>query len=129
MARKPKRLKVLGEKDVLFNLNKEIQKIEGGTKKGLRAAGIFVQGQAIEITPVSLGGGPLSNSSFVSLGEVGGRSVVRIGYTKEYAPFVHEMPESNNFTKTGTGPKFLEKAIFRNIRQILSIIQSRARIQ
>lgn len=26
-----------------------------------------------------------------------------------YAPYVHEMPETYNFTKPGTGPKFLEK--------------------
>jgi hypothetical protein len=30
-------------------------------------------------------------------------------YDTEYAFWVHEMPETNNFTKPGTGPKYLQR--------------------
>ena len=54
--------------------------------------------------------------------------VARVGYTAKYAPYVHEMPSSFNYTKPGTGPKFLEKAIKNNIKTILDIIQRRAKV-
>jgi hypothetical protein len=41
-----------------------------------------------------------------------------VGYTAEYAAYVHEMPETNNFTTEGTGPKFLERAPRENRDEI-----------
>lgn len=116
-----------GLQNVLKNLNKEINKIEGDTFKGILAAVKFVEGEAVETTPVEHG--PLSNSIFSDAERLKNKSVGRVGYTAKYAPFVHEMPASNNFTKSGTGPKFLERAVSENHAQILKIIQKRTKIK
>lgn len=120
-----KRITIRGKKNVLKNLNRAIQKIEGNTAKGMLAAGLFVEGESNEIAPHDKG--VLINSSFTGVGKILKKIFVRIGYTASYAPFVHEMPESNNFSKPGTGPKFLWKAVTRNTKKILEIIKARAK--
>ena len=111
---------------VLQNLNREIEKIENGTLAGVRAAAIFIEDESNQTVPQRLG--PLLNSSF-SQAEVQGSLIVgRVGYTQLYAPFVHEMPATNNFTKPGTGPKFLQNAIVQNHAAIVDIIRRRAEI-
>ena len=119
-------IKIRGKKQVLSNLNRAISKIEGNTAKGMLAAGLFIEGESNEIVPHDKGG--LINSSFTSgPAIIAKRIIVRIGYLIGYAPFVHEMPLSNNFTKAGTGPKFLWKAATKNSKKILQIIKSRAK--
>ena len=118
---------VSGLENVLKNLNSEVKKIQGRTFKGMRKAGLFLQGEAQEITPVEFS--PLINSAFTNTEKLGPRFVTRVGYTIDYAPFVHEMPETNSFTKPGTGPKFLERAVKSNQSQILKIIKSEADIK
>lgn len=120
-----KRIQIRGEKKVLKNLNRAIQKIQGNSAKGLLAAGLFVENESNEIVPHDKG--VLLGTSFTSPGNVGNKPIVTVGYTAGYAPFVHEMPESNNFTKPGTGPKFLWKAVTRNAKKILEIIRARAK--
>ena len=114
---------IKGLNNVLTNLNREIKKIEGATLKGLLAAGTFIKGESQEITPVEFG--VLNNSAF---SKQSGLMSVTIGYTAEYAPFVHEFPSTFNYTKPDTGNKFLEKAVKNNAPQILKIIQKRAKI-
>ena len=53
---------------------------------------------------------------------------VIIGFSAYYAVYVHEMPDTNNFNRAGSGPKFLEDAIKRNEQRILSIIAEEAKI-
>lgn len=115
---------VTGIDTVLRNLRSQISQIEGATQEGLLAAGLFVQGESQEKTPVEFG--VLNNSAFT---QITGPLRVSVGYTAEYAAFVHEMPATNNFTKPGTGPKFLEKAVKNNVPEILKIIQVRAKIK
>lgn len=119
-------IKITGKKQVLSNLNREIGKIERNTAKGLLAAGLFVEGESNENVPHDKGA--LIGSSFTSgPAVIAKRIIVRIGYLIGYATFVHEMPKSNNFTKPGTGPKFLFNAVTKNSRKILEIIRSRAK--
>lgn len=119
-------IKITGQKQVLSNLNREIMTIERNTAKGLLAAGLFVEGESNEHTPHDLGA--LVNSSFVNPPAVErGKLLVLVGYIAKYATFVHEMPESNNFSKPGTGPKFLQNTLFGNTRKILAIIKSRVK--
>lgn len=113
--------------DIIRNLQKEIGNIEGDLSKGLLAAGLFVQGESQRTVPHDTG--TLSNSSFTSMGELMGMPAVRVGYTAEYAAFVHEMPQEYNYSKPGTGPKFLEKAVKDNVPTILKIIRDRAVIK
>ena len=118
-----------GLDEVLANLSREVQAIEGRTREGMTEVGMFIEGEAVEITPQRKG--VLANSAFhdTDSGVAGSGPRVRIGYTAKYAPYVHEMPESFNYTKPGTGPKFLEKAIKRNLRTILEIIRDSARVR
>lgn len=114
---------VTGLQDVIANLNREIKKIEGATAQGMLAAGTFVKGESQETTPVEFN--VLNPSAFAQLS---GPLRVTIGYTAEYAPYVHEMPTTFNYTKPGTGPKFLEKAVKNNGPQILQVIKKRAEV-
>lgn len=116
-----------GLEPLLKNLNKEIRAIEGRTLKGVLKAAIFIKGESQEIVPQKLG--PLINSAFTDSEMTGRGPVARVGYTQLYAPFVHEMPTSNNFTKPGTGPKFLQKPISQNHGKILEIIRKDAQIK
>lgn len=107
-------------------LNAAIAEIEGDVTNGLRQVGLYVENESNETVPHEYG--VLINSSFSAVGVRNNHPFVRIGYTAEYAPYVHEMPASNNFTKAGTGPKFLEKAVKENTNTILRIVQSAARV-
>ena len=121
---------IKGMKKVLKNLNKEIVNIHGKTRQGVLAAVTFIEGESNEIVPHDKG--ILINSSFSGVRKrfiLFGKIIGRVGYTAKYAPFVHEMPESNNFTKPDTGPKFLEKAVKNHMAKILEIIRNRAKIQ
>ncbi len=115
-----------GKRVVIGNLRKQINSIEKRTAAGLLAAGLFVKAEAQEITPHDKGF--LVNSAYVGPVSVRkGRQFIEVGYTAKYAPFVHEMPPENNFSKAGTGPKFLQNALFRNTLNILEIIKARVK--
>ena len=117
-----------GMAEVLANLNREVGKIKYGTAEGLTAAGQYVLGESNEMVPVQYG--TLLNSGYVDRPAVTPRGKsVSLGYTAEYAPVVHEMPETFSFTKPGTGPKFLSRAISENVSTILRIIAARARVR
>lgn len=50
-----------------------------------------------------------------------GREIVEMGFTANYALYVHENMEAS-FRRPGAGPKFLEDALRRNAREVLQII-------
>lgn len=119
--------KVTGQQAVLRNLQREISKIRKGTRRGMVRATVFLQGESQEVTPVEFG--PLMNSAFASTDQVGDKIRGRVGYTQDYAPFVHEMPASNKFTKLGTGPNFLLGPAIRNARRLVDIIRKAAKVK
>jgi hypothetical protein len=112
---------------VLSNLNKEIKKLNADGLKGVKKASIFLQGEAMEITPQRKG--VLVNSAFHDAEMTSKGPIGRVGYTANYASFVHEMPETNNFTKPDTGPKFLEKAAKENGDILFNIIRKEMQIK
>lgn len=114
-----------GSDVVKRNLRRALDNMTDGAEQGLLAAATFISGEAGEITPQEFG--VLINSRFVDTGRDGGGLVARVGYTALYAVFVHEMPETNNFTKPDTGPKFLERPLDENHQTILRIIAKRSR--
>lgn len=119
-------VRIRGRRSTIRGLNREIAKIKGRTSQGLLAAALFVEGESNENVPQRKG--VLINSSFSDVGSLNGKPVARAGYTAKYAPFVHEMPESYNFTKPGTGPKFLQNAVVQNPGTILNIIRRRVKV-
>lgn len=143
-----KSFKVKGIDGVLKNLNAAIKNIEGNTRKGLSKAGLFIKGESQERTPVDFG--ILRSSAFSRLSQISKSfASVTIGYTAEYAPWVHEMPMTlkgkprADFGKTKAGVsfgggsgsgvywqggenKFLEKAVKQNEAKIVDIIATTA---
>ena len=114
---------IKGVQQVSRNLNREIKRITGRTAEGILAAALFVKGEAQEITPQRKG--VLVNSAFTRGGTINGNPVATVGYTAKYAAAVHEMPDTYNYTKPGTGPKFLQKAVWGNTGKIVSIISAK----
>lgn len=112
---------VIGDDNVIKNMNRAIKKIRGNTRLGVNAATEFVKGEAQEITPVDKG--ILINSAFAKLGG----SLLKIfgvaGFTTKYAAAVHEMPKSTNWKKPGAENEFLEKAVIRNVSSIINLIK------
>lgn len=148
---------VKGLKKVTANLNKAIAQIENKTKLGFEKAAIYIEGEALEITPIDVG--TLRNSTFTDVQLTNTTISARIGYTAKYAPWVHEMPmtlkgkprahfgRTSNQSKVGPQQpmdfgggsgkgvywqsgenKFLEKAIKRNTQTVLKIIADEAKI-
>jgi hypothetical protein len=76
--------------------------------------GVKIMGESALICPVSPHGGALLRSRYVSPPRRDRRGpIVRIGYGTYYAWHVHEMTNSNvNWTKPGSGPKYLERPIY-----------------
>jgi hypothetical protein len=62
----------------------------------------------------------------------GGPSIT-IGFTANYAVFVHEMVDKNNkkinWSRPGSGPKFFETSLFRNTGEVLMAIQRNAKVK
>ena len=118
------KIRLRGLQFAVKSLNREIKKIEGRTVKGLLAAAEFIEGESNEIVPHRKG--VLLGSSFSDADVINGRPVARVGYTAEYSPWVHEMPETNNFTKPDTGPKFLQKPVFQKMLRTLTPLLRRS---
>lgn len=112
-----------GVDKVLKNLNKELSKIKQVERSRLYSVGLLVKNRSVSITPVKYGN--LKGSAYVVMTTDAGRPAVEIGYTASYAPIVHEMPASYNYTKPGTGPKFLEKALKALLRTIVSYLSQK----
>jgi len=143
MATSAKKIDNLNE--VLNNLSKAINGTKGNLHLGIRASAAFIKGEAQSRTPVD--DGILRNSAFFRSFRVGRQRgpFAVIGYTAEYAPWVHEMPETlrgqprSDFGRTRAGQsfgggsgkgfywdggenQFLAKAVVENIPSIFNMI-------
>ena len=95
-------------------LNRKFAEIVRGQKKGVRRvlykSGHYILGVALPLTPIDLGN--LRGSSFVEPVEDENGPGVVIGYTANYAAYVHET--NKNYVAPGTQWKFLETAVNRS---------------
>lgn len=103
-------IKVTGSRELKKNIRKARQQMKKAFAAGLIDVTTFIEHESNKIAPRDQGDMRLSSftTDITQKGEI---SIGRVGYDSPYAPFVHEMPETNNFTTPGTGPKFLEKTI------------------
>lgn len=107
-----------GASDVLNNLNKEIGRINKNALKGLTNALLAVQETAVPLTPLDKNVlRPSIYTRIISIFET--EIVGEIGYTAEYAPFVHENLENQH--PIGQA-KFLEEALRINQQRIVAEI-------
>lgn len=121
-----------GFDDVLKNLNDELKAIDGATMPGLLEAAAFVRKDMDKTPPlIPLDTGNLRSSWAVVPLIAKGKNAVLMGFTANYALYVHEMLDSAgktiNWSRPNSGPKFFEAAIKRNVKKILEIIAKRAR--
>jgi len=114
-------VKLTGGNEVLQNLNRAIRQIEGRTRAGLLKAGLFGKAEALKQTPIDTG--HLRGSAYVELLPTK-EPVVEIGYTADYAPFVHEIQKNY---KVGNW-QFLRNALVENKEKILEIIKDEAEV-
>ena len=118
---------VVGGKNFLKNLDRAIKDIRGRTAEGMLAAGILIEAESKERTPVDEGN--LKASHYYAKGGSFIAPIVQIGagvgYTANYAVYVHE---DLNARHTVGQAKFLESAVYDNREKILEVIANRARI-
>jgi hypothetical protein len=136
-----------GLKEVMQNLNTEILAIVGRSMKGLIESAHLVRedmGRTPPLIPFDTGN--LEASWFTSAFFNGKDPVVKMGFSANYAAWVHEMVGAD-FSSTrvrygpgkgrrreytpraGAGAKFLEAAVNRNVNNILEAIRKEAEIK
>lgn len=128
-----------GIEKVVSNLNREIAKIEKRSARGLTVAALRVRRDSQKKTPVDEGN--LRASAFTETFKVSKGPAAVVGYTAEYAPWVHEAPGTlkgqprpkRKGSSANRGkywdpqgraePKFLEKSAKENEKNILEDIR------
>jgi len=132
---------IVGFKKVRTTLEKEVRNISFKTGKSLINAAIFIR-RDMEVTPplIPVDTGNLRASWFTQLFRTGNQPFLLLGFTANYAVFVHEnvnadftSPRMRRATKggkrkmytprPGAGAKFLESCLNRNHVTILNIIK------
>ena len=123
-------------------LTKAFADIEGDIAAGLDMAGAHVEGEAVVNAPVEFG--DMRRSSFHDVLHSRRATVLRVGFTSEYAAFVHEAPmklkgkqrAKRKGIKAGSGNywdggdnKFLERAVKENQDDIIKIVAKYAAVK
>jgi hypothetical protein len=81
-------VKINGVQAVLKALDKSDNRIAVATARGLKKAGLFLQRESQKLVPVDTGN--LKNSAFTRATGKGFDTEVIVGFTAEYAIYVHE---------------------------------------
>lgn len=113
-------VKIEGVRGILRNLRKSKAKSARGLERGLTRAGLFLQRKSQEVVPIDTGA--LKGSAFTRKENSGLDTEVIVGYTQDYAIFVHEDLEARH--APGKIAKFLETPARQNNAELLSIIKS-----
>ena len=129
-----KGLRVSGSKEIAEAMRKFAAAEVQSVRKGVQKASLFLKGEAVQLAPIHYG--PLRGSAFYSTDIFKGRVRGRVGFTAEYAPYVHEAPmkldgqsrpKNGGTYWQGGENKFLQKAAGRNSKQIIDIIAKEAK--
>lgn len=122
---------------VLKNLNREIGDIEGKTTAGLIAGGLMIQGEAQRRVPREYGN--LVGSAYTRKAQVDAIAV-EVGFTAEYAVWVHENREAKlkgEPRPSGLGvywgpsgePGFLANAVRAKAKAVVDMVRAYARVK
>jgi hypothetical protein len=121
-------VKLEGVEKVQRNLNREINKIRGRTRKGLLKAAIYLRRRMDEVSPmIPVDTNHMRGSWFIEPFGSEVNPALRLGFTAEYAWFVHENVGAR-FKRPGAGAKFLQARLQQDGKQILNIIASEAKV-
>lgn len=136
---------IRGFDKVLNTLNKEIRNIELKSFAGLIESAILIRRDMDKTEPtIPVDTGTLRSSWTTSGFTTGKGKGLIIGFTANYALWVHEMLDKKgtmatkgkaakrkkiiNWTRPGSGPKFFEYALKRNVEEILKTIRKNVKI-
>lgn len=108
---------VTGVDKVFSNLKVRNAKTVLQVQQGLLKAGFFLQAKSQDVVPVKFG--ILKNSAFTRMEGGGMDTNVIVGYTANYAIYVHEIDAKH---KPGKIYKFLEKPMRDNADTIVGIV-------
>ena len=124
-------------KKVIDRLNREIRQIKGRSVAGLLEAGLGIERLSNQRTPREYGN--LIGSSYTRVAQ-DDPNAVEIGYTAEYAVWIHENTEQKlkgQPRPSGLGvywgpagqPKFLESAVRDREQVTVQIVAKRAQVK
>lgn len=119
---------------VLSNLNKQIKLIEGRTQAGCVMVTSILRNDMDNVEPkIPVDTGNLRSSWFSSPVKQGEMIGVIFGFEANYALYVHEMLDSLgtkiNWTREGSGAKFMEASMKRNVELILKTLRDYTEIK
>ncbi len=110
---------ITGVQNVITNMKAAVVVSANNTGRNLMRAGLFLQRESQKIVPVDTSN--LKNGAFTRAEKMGGVVTdVLVGYTADYAVFVHEDMKAND--ASGKQAKFLEEPARTKRPQILRII-------
>lgn len=117
-----------GFDEVVKNLNKAVQEIEGRSMKGMLRATIFIRYDMEHTQPlIPVDTGNLRSSWISEAIYVSGKPAVICGFGANYAVYVHENIGAT-FQRPGAGAMFFSASLNRNHKRILEIIREEAKI-
>ena len=118
-----------GLETVMKNLNREVVQIKSRSLKGLIRAAIIVRRSMDKNPPlVPVDTGNLRASWFVETIRNVDNPAVFIGFSANYATFVHENVGAN-FNRPGAGAKFFEASLKLNEDLMLEAIRQEAAVK
>lgn len=124
------KITITGKSQVLQKLKSDIDKKQKATQQGMRAATLLVKGVSLPLTPHE--SGHLRESCYTDvkikgsfLGLTSAKVVGIIGYTADYAVYVHERTELHH--EPPTQAKFLETAIKQTENEIIGLMIGKLR--
>ena len=113
---------------VMMNLNEAIDRIAGASLKGLIKGAVIIRADMDRTPPmIPVDTNNLRSSWFTSTAYSNDKPTVYLGFTANYAVYVHEMINAN-FQRPDSGAKFFEASLKRNGEKILQIIREEAHL-
>lgn len=121
---------VTGLQTVITNIEKEVNMMRGRTLLGMTKAMNHLHRETETSRPlVPRDTNAMAQSWYIFPLKTGINPVVVAGYTMPYAPYVHENLDAINWTRIGSGPKWLQIHFERNRREMQLIIAKHASIK
>ncbi len=115
--------------EVMKNLNKEIKGIEKRCMKGFLEGATIVRYDMDKTPPlIPINTGNLRQSWFTSPTYLGNTPVLFLGFSANYAVYIHEMYGAH-FQRPGAGAGFFVASIKRNKEKILKAIKENAKVK
>ena len=113
-------LKIQGVSRLVKQLESRAKNAGKGMRKGLYRGGLLLQRESMKVVPVDFGF--LKASAGTRLIGAGLKSEVLVGYTAEYAVYVHENLEARHLP--GKSAKFLEQPLRDHHKEIMAEIKA-----